>query len=277
VSTSFQFLHRSDVLENSQGFASAMKQGFFYLEIPEEIKPLIQAGVHFGNHFYQDPEIQKIAFGGLNGLHVRDGVQAESFYLEEKYWSSILSAELSVLAEKMEQLCVEILCGVLKGTKIDSNDWTQATGGASSGQGMCHFSFNHYRPGASGKGLKEHRDFGHVTLLFINRKGLQASVENEWRDVDPMEGYLIVNFGASLEMLVNDSSRLTAAIHRVQRVSEDRISFGIFLDSTMESALYKANQEGGLERMNMSYAEYIEKQFKVAYDVSKEEFDVNIS
>lgn len=277
MSASFAVLKRSDVLENSRAFALGMQQGFFYMEIPEEIQPFIQTGVDFANHFYQDEAIQRVSLGGFNGYHVREGVQVESFYLEEKYWSQIYSPPLADLAKKMEKLTVEVLCGVLRETGIDPSDGEIATGGASNGQGLCHFSFNHYRPCATGNGLKAHRDFGHITLLFINQKGLQAHVNREWVDVDPLEGYFIVNFGAALERLVNDSSRLTAAVHRVQRVAEDRISFGIFLDSPMESLLYETNSQGKLEKLKMSYAQFIKEQFKVVYDASTEEFDVNIT
>lgn len=277
MSASFPILSRSEILASSQGFALAMKQGFFYLEIPEEIKPLIGSGVDFGNRFCQDEAIKKVSLGGFNGFHVREGVQVESFYLEGKHWSEVYSSTLTDLAQKMEKLTIEVLCGVLREMAIDPRDGEIATGGASNGQGLCHFSFNHYRPCATGNGLKAHRDFGHITLLFINQKGLQAHVNREWVDVDPLEGYFIVNFGAALERLVNDSSRLTAAVHRVQRVAEDRISFGIFLDSPMESLLYETNSQGKLKKLKMSYAQFIEEQFKVVYDASTEEFDVNIT
>lgn len=277
MSASFQVLKRSDVLENNRQFTLAMKQGFFYLEIPEEIQPLIQHGVDFGNRFYQDQAIQNVSLGGFNGYHVREGVQVESFYLEGKYWSEIYTPELADLAKRMEILTIEILCGVLRAINIDPQDWETATGGVSSGQGLSHFSFNHYRPGVSGSGLKPHRDFGHITLLFINQKGLQARVEDHWQNVEPKDGCFVVNFGSALEVLGNNTNQLKAAVHRVQRVAQDRISFGIFLDSKMESSLYKATSQGHLEKLNMSYAQFIEEQFKITYDVSSGEFDVNVS
>ena len=42
--------------------------------------------------------------------------------------------------------------------------------------------------------LGEHCDYGFITMLMGNQRGLQVkNVENEWIDVDPIPGYFVVN------------------------------------------------------------------------------------
>jgi isopenicillin N synthase-like dioxygenase len=64
-------------------------------------------------------------------------------------------------------------------------------------------------------GLAPHTDVGSMTILFSDKRGLQARhpITHEWRYLDPKEGCAVINVGDSLRFL--SEKKLQSALHRV--------------------------------------------------------------
>uniref|UniRef100_A0A5B7BB86 Fe2OG dioxygenase domain-containing protein n=1 Tax=Davidia involucrata TaxID=16924 RepID=A0A5B7BB86_DAVIN len=77
-------------------------------------------------------------------------------------------------------------------------------------------------------GITAHSDPGILTILLQNQiSGLQVLHENQWVDVLPIPGGLVVNIGDLLQMISN--SKYTSNVHRVLVNSvEPRISVACF-------------------------------------------------
>jgi isopenicillin N synthase-like dioxygenase len=139
---------------------------------------------------------------------------------------------------KINKLGIDILKMFFRHFSIAEVDYNNASGGITSNKGSPAFAFHHYRGEKNEEGLPAHKDFGHLTLLYINKLGLQFKVNNEWVEAAPIPDYLVVNVGRTLENLINDHSKLIAPIHRVIQCSE-RVSFAAQLENNLESPLYK--------------------------------------
>lgn len=243
----------------------ACQIGFFYHEIPQECRPLIDHAISLGNEFYKNDKYTELHLDGVSGFHDRHEYQVESLYLEKKHWAEKMTPELAELAEKMRALGVKILRSTLLHCGVAENDWERASGGVTGDKGQTHFTFNHYRKDKQMTGLAAHRDFGQITVLFINSRGLQARVNNAWVDVMPLQNHFVINFGRALETLVNDPKKLVAAWHQVPQVSKDRISFGTFADNANESSIF-TTEEGELKDTGQSYEEYLTSSFSQYYE-----------
>ncbi|KAI1148899.1 putative 2OG-Fe(II) oxygenase family oxidoreductase [Nemania diffusa] len=66
-----------------------------------------------------------------------------------------------------------------------------------------------------GSGLAPHTDVGSITILFADKRGLQARhpLTHEWRYLEPKEGCAVVNVGDSLRFLSEKSFQ--SSLHRV--------------------------------------------------------------
>ena len=222
----------------------AARTGIFYLEIPSNCKSLIQNTVDFANSFYTKDSIKELNLKGFSGYQDRNFSQVEAFYLEHEYWKEHLPEELYILARETYSVAIQVIKKTLPLCGISQDDFGKITGKVTEGGGDVFFTFNHYRPEINYEGLAAHRDFGQITILFINQPGLQAKINEEWVDVNPINGYFIVNFGKALERSINDLQQLTAVWHRVEHVKEDRVSFAICIGNAGDSFVYKKTQSG---------------------------------
>ena len=93
----------------NEKLSKACKVGFFYLEIPEDCKTLIDHAVKLGNTFYQKEEYKSLQLDGVRGYRDHQEFQVESLCLERAHWSENLSFELKELAIKMEKIAVDLL------------------------------------------------------------------------------------------------------------------------------------------------------------------------
>ena len=149
-----------------------------------------------------------------------------------------------------------------------AEELAKATSKVAENNGQYYLAFHHYRPEKRNIGIEAHKDFNYITVLSINKPGLIAKLNGVWGSVLPKENCFIVNFGCALELLVNDTNRLTAALHAVEQIQdqEGRISFGLFADGASESPLYRADKDGSLEVLFPRYQDYILESFKKAYE-----------
>lgn len=254
-------LTKPDILNEKLG--KACKLGFFYLEMPDDCKSLIHRAVKLGEAFYQQEEYKTLHLEGVSGYQADEKYQVESMRFEKAYWSKNMPPELEELAIKMETIATELLKNILIFCNIPKEKWDKATGGATENQGQIHFTFNHYRSEQSNKeGIVAHRDIGQIAVLYINKKGLQAKIKDQWTEVFPVENHFVINFGQALEHLMNDPNQLIAAWHRVPEMKEDRISFAVFLDQSCRSNLYIWEDGTDLKDTGMPYEEYFQNSFK---------------
>lgn len=272
LSLSCKELH-SETEELNRKLLQAARQGFFYLEIPQESLELIPDAVHFGNTFYKDPHYSTLQLPGYNGYKTRENVQAEGFYCEHSLWLSVYSSSVATLAELMRNESNYILQKILSLVlpELDKEKLAYATGGLSKADDLYYLSFKHYRPEIDAIGLTPHRDFGYITILYIDKKGLHAKIENAWQPIPPRERYFIVNFGRSLELLVNDPHRLKASWHYVEQIKReehngDRMCFALFTGCNTNAPLHRVLGDGNLEIVYPSYQDFINAGLKDAYD-----------
>lgn len=257
----------SKEFESSDGkIKRALKDGFFYLEMSEKCRELIPHGIDFANRFYSDEKIKTLKFSELSCYHSRDNstVQVESFYLEHAFWVQVFSVELLQLSDLMNTLAQNILEKALVIANVPHEIWNEGTGQLTNGGGLRHMAFNHYRPQKQGLGINPHVDFGHVTVLFINKPGLQVEIDGKWVDVPPKKDHFVINFGKTLEMFCNDSSVLLGAKHQVRQLQEERISFNLVFDNGEATPLYKMENKSLVKIYNTA-KEYIDKSFKENY------------
>jgi isopenicillin N synthase-like dioxygenase len=243
----------------------AIRRGFFYLEIPMASQALLEDARTLGNTFYEQPTILNRPKVRWSGYHKKEESQKESLYVENTLWHEWLPNPVAMLATQMHELSVDLTRKALQVTKVPEKLWLQGTGGGSEGSGGQHFFFNHYRPEEPLPGLNPHRDFGLLTLLFIEKAGLEAQIDGRWVAVSPKKGYFVVNVGRALETFVNDSTKVNACWHKVERVYEDRISFGLSTDNNYNSSIYKMESNGSTTLVQKSYVDYINDCFQETY------------
>ncbi|KAI9168939.1 hypothetical protein LWI28_004256 [Acer negundo] len=88
-------------------------------------------------------------------------------------------------------------------------------------------------------GIKSHTDPGALTILLQDQKGgLQVKFGDQWVDVKPVPGALVINIGDLLQIMSNDEYK--SIEHRVlaNRVREPRISTAVFLTPSGWDSFY---------------------------------------
>lgn len=242
----------------SEDLSTKLKQaagnGFFYLEIPKEVRELVKEAEQYAHEFYKDPALTEAEFEDVSGFHKLG--QAQAFFCLRRNWS-VYPESVQKLAHSLSGLSTEVLRKLLTIVvpQLSHKRWNEATGGLLDDTGEYSFSFNYYDPTDQDHSQEEtvgypaHCDIGFITLLLINKKGLYAYINNMWQQVSPKPGYFVVNFGKAFELLVNNRSKLVASYHVVEHVTQekhgsDRISFGLFSSNNFETPIMCATQDG---------------------------------
>ncbi len=259
-----------------QKLKKAAQMGFFYVEIPSGAKQFVPHATEFANSFHEDEKLKALELPGFSGYNNREQFQMESFFCEESLWADIYPYEVSELAKQCKDLAVLLMRKLFPIVlpHLSNDKWSQATGQLLQNGGLYHFSFNHYPTEISLSGVDEHQDFGYITLLYTDKEGLFAKIEDTWWPISPKEDCFIVNFGRAFELLVNDQSKLIGGWHRVEQITQekhhgDRISFGLFNDNDLAFPLQRVTKEGALEIVYASYQQYLDNSFSDTYDDSK--------
>ncbi|KAJ4710057.1 1-aminocyclopropane-1-carboxylate oxidase-like 1-like [Melia azedarach] len=89
-------------------------------------------------------------------------------------------------------------------------------------------------------GVAPHTDYGVLTVLLQDQTGgLQIKYGEDWVDVKPVPGALVINIADMLQIMSNDEYK--SAEHRVLANSsnEPRISVGIFFEPSKKDNLYE--------------------------------------
>lgn len=258
-------LHNLDGSDAFISISEAARKGIFYCEYQNDFQNLIDEALQFCYRFPIDEELKKFTDGKFGGYHPRPHDQIESFYVEKRDWEKILSINLQVLCYKMNAIAKTLLKAILKNSGIPKELWNSGTGKITEEKGQNYFSFNHYNPLKSSVGLKAHRDFGFVSILFVEKQGLEVLVQDVWEKVSPLKNHFVVILGKAFEILVNDTLKVTAARHQVRQLSEERASFGITCDNETDSPVLKYVGENKMEMVHPNYNNYLKECFKELY------------
>lgn len=84
-------------------------------------------------------------------------------------------------------------------------------------------------------GIREHSDWGLITILFTTEEGLQIkNLQNQWINVPIIDNHFIVNIGDMLELLSNGVYRSTR--HQVKIIKE-KYSLAYFFEPSINSCI----------------------------------------
>ncbi|NET56636.1 MAG: isopenicillin N synthase family oxygenase [Symploca sp. SIO2E6] len=78
----------------------------------------------------------------------------------------------------------------------------------------------------SNSGMKAHKDYDLMTVILMDKPGLEVFWDDQWHDVNPQPGYGVVFLSETLEKMLG--GRINSMIHRVRIPDEERISIGVF-------------------------------------------------
>lgn len=265
------------VFDTDDGFETALSDGFFLLRAPEGLN--LRPADLFARHFFEDRQGDPSdIYRGFRGISVpgdyqgyfdREHDQWENFYIEMSNWG-LLPAGVAAAGHRMTDIGIAILRSILDRLGVPADLWQELTGGLSERRGHQMLAFNHFRPDRRKRGCKFHRDSGWVTVLRSDAPGLLAFIDGELRRIDPEPGYLIVNFGSSIEVLTNRmNTPVRASVHGVFSTERDpgqpdRASYVVFLDSRLDGTIYQI--EDGRPHALQSVADFAVQEVNRTYD-----------
>ncbi|MGO1320039.1 MAG: isopenicillin N synthase family dioxygenase [Galactobacter sp.] len=155
----------------------------------------------------------------------------------------VLEERAMAWAELMSATGAELLSALLTSIGVDPEHFADAFADKPAWMGkLVHYVGGDLVPGAGKQGVGAHADYGFVTLLLQDQIGgleVQPHGQEEWIDVDPIPGALVVNLGEMLEVATD--GYLMATIHRVTAppAGVDRYSVPFFwsprLDATVDA------------------------------------------
>lgn len=213
----FVFLSIKDLKEaSSSQMERICSDGLFFLEVPENIVPQLQSGIHFAHICHQDPKY-KVGMMPKWGYHSSEGMQQEIFYCCSDLFDEHLPKDVVELGENMDLLSKEVLCCI--GRHLTGDEFEAAV--------VTNFGFNYYDPTKKCIGASPHTDSGAINLLYQIDPGLEILLKGRWFKVPQMESFFCVLLGQQLKELFY-SKRVQAPIHRVPRMKEPRHSISFF-------------------------------------------------
>ncbi|MCK3667933.1 2OG-Fe(II) oxygenase family protein [Photorhabdus noenieputensis] len=180
-----------------------------------------------------------------------------------------MPSEVATLGHHMAHIGICVLRSVLTYVGIPRRDWELVTDGISEGRGNLMLSFNHFRSEKAVRGSKFHRDLGWVTVLRSTERGLLAYINDELLAIDPVPGYLIINFGSSIEVLTeNLTPNVRANVHGVVRTERNgqpnRMSYVMYLVSNLAGNIYKYGPNGPIKVQSVE--EFVAQEVNRTYD-----------
>ena len=266
--------------ESSNSFAEAINDGFFLLKIPEYID--LSPGIKLSESFYQESNKADAYTGFKNKKNIyfdREHFQTEHILLDQNHRKDLFPEELNVLCNMMDKIGTIVLQYVFQQLEIPKHDWFKISGGSIESKGTQWFACSHYRTNLRRPGCATHKDTGFITVLFINQSGLEAFIEDQWVDIIPTEGYFVINFGASLEILTKYLKYpVKAILHRVKEVVyqkgvKDRYSFASFLNSPANLDLYQYDKDKSL-KVYMPVQQFLDEFNKTVWNDKHEKFGI---
>ncbi len=105
--------------------------------------------------------------------------------------------------------------------------------------------------------------------LRSTERGLLAYINDELLAIDPVPGYLIINFGSSIEVLTeNLMPNVRANVHGVVRTERNgqpnRMSYVMYLVSNLAGNIYKYGPNGPIKVQSVE--EFVTQKVNRTYD-----------
>lgn len=239
LSTEFPVISQKVLQEEGpllfEKISEASKVGFFYLEMPEDCRLLINAVRNYANSCFSDSALKNTERRYYDG---GGNIQREQIYFARHEWTQ-LPKEITDFIQKTSSINIKILEIVYTWCGYQESEFKKISGGATSHEGSDYLNFSRYRPEMNFKGFGEHKDSGEATLLDIDKIGLEVNHHGHWVDIKPMKDHFVIIFGESLEVLINDREKLIAANHRVRQCTEERLSIALFTQNHLEWPTYQ--------------------------------------
>ncbi len=144
-------------------------------------------------------------------------------------------------ASLMNKVGAELLSGLAVGLGLPERYFEEPFAHAPAWMGkLVHYVGGGIVPGAGSQGVGAHADYGFITLLLQDSVGgleVQPYGQDQWIEVEPIEGALVVNIGEMLEVATN--GYLMATIHRVTAppAGVDRYSVPFFYSPRLDSVI----------------------------------------
>lgn len=267
------------VFSKAEEFSSALELGFFLIRIPDDFD-LTPGDLFVRNFFKPRNSLDDNYYTGYKDIKIdapyqgyfdREFDQWENYYIESAHWEKTLPPPLCLLGQKMATLGISILKNIFIHLKIPEKLWGTITSDLSKMQGHQMLAFNHFRSEKPTRGSKFHRDSGWVTILRSTEPGLVALIGDRLYAVNPENGYFIVNFGSSIEILTALlPTPVRANIHGVVRTNkrnnlEGRTSYTIFLDSNLKGDIYQL-ESPDKARIIQTVADFAVQEVQRTYD-----------
>lgn len=161
--------------------------------------------------------------------------------------------QISKISQQFEMIGNSLLSSLFKYFEIKSKHYEDIVL-----RGFRHsFSFAYYPYKSIGNPLADlhpHKDFGLITVLYVNEPGLEAYINNAWSTIPVKPGYAIVNIGNSLELMLG--RQVHSPLHQIQRSKDkERMSLVYFIEPNLITPItdYTTNQV-----LFSSYAKYFD-------------------
>ncbi len=146
-------------------------------------------------------------------------------------------------AELMHQTGHELLSALAVGLGLDEDHFDEPFANTPAWMGkLVHYVSGDVVPDAGNQGVGLHADYGFITLLLQDSVGglqVQPYGQEEWIEVPPTPGALVVNLGEMLEVATD--GYLMATIHRViaPPAGVDRYSVPFFYSPRLDAVIDK--------------------------------------
>jgi isopenicillin N synthase-like dioxygenase len=146
-------------------------------------------------------------------------------------------------AELMSNVGAELLAGISVAIGLPEDYFDEKFSGAPAWMAkLVHYVGGGLVPEAGDQGVGSHADYGFVTLLLQDSVGgleVKPYGQDEWIDVPPTPGALVVNLGEMLEVATD--GYLMATIHRVTAppAGVDRYSVPFFWSPRLDAVIDK--------------------------------------
>ncbi|NEO90262.1 MAG: isopenicillin N synthase family oxygenase [Moorea sp. SIO3G5] len=187
--------------------------------------------------FFRQDEIQKqkwLAHGKFEGyidrsLDIRHSVQQFVFRLNNpiKPFKECRNSVLKISNSCEERIIIVLLKEIFSHFGIEYYfEEVVSDSDLSSSFSIAYYPANVNTNKKNNIAMKAHKDIDLMTVILMDKPGLEVLWDDQWHDVNPQPGYGVLFLSETLEKML--SGKINSIIHRVRIPDEERISIGVF-------------------------------------------------
>lgn len=109
-------------------------------------------------------------------------------------------------------------------------------------------------------GIRQHTDWGLVTILWTDNDGLQLKINDEWINVPTLKDYFVINVGDMLEIL--SGGKYKSTIHRVI-VKDEKYSIALFFEPSLSTIIKPLELNDNYKEI--SFGDYLNQKINESY------------